>query len=72
MRDLVRVSTVFKKNNNLRIQTYLSQTFVKQVLYRHEHPESEMMRVDAVDFSQKLWIGKHQIIKYDKRVLTLF
>ena len=72
MRDLVRVSTVFKKNNNLGIQTYLAQTFVKQVLYRHEHAEAEMMRIDAVDFSQKFWIGKHQIVKYDKCVLILF
>ena len=71
MRDLVRVSTVFKKNN-LRIQTYLGQTFVKQILNRHKYAEAKMMRVNAVDFSQKFWIGKHQIVKYDKRVLTLF
>ena len=50
MRDLIRVSTVFKKNNNLRIQTYLEQTFVKQILDCHKHTEAEMMRVDAVDF----------------------
>ena len=45
------LSLSFLKNNNLRIQTYLTQTLVKQILDGHEHAKAKMILVEAVDFS---------------------
>ena len=64
-RDLVCVCTVIKKNNNLRIPK-LSRADLCET-----NSEAEMMRVDAVDFSQKLWIGKHLIAKYWNALLKV-
>ena len=51
MCNLASISAMFEKNNDLRIRTYFTQTFVKQIVDDHELAETKMVQVGTIDFS---------------------